>query len=301
MPVDPAALARAVPALAPLGMLNAPLQGTLHVDLDAHLDWRHAALQAEIGQGVVQVGQGTVPIMAAKVDLEGDPEHATLRLLRLTLAGPNGAGPVVEAHGEAHREGSHLAATLEAGLDRVPVAELARYWPVGAAPGARQWVTQNVTAGTARAAHVNLALRAAEDGSDVAITAATAHVSGDDLTIHWLRPVPPIEHVKAEVTLLSPDALVIATLGGRQAGTTQGGIIRRSGTIKVTGLSQKDQIADIQVDVVGSLPDALALLRHPRLHLLDRYPIELHNPSGQVRREAVRDPAARCPGHLRSD
>jgi len=42
------------------------------------------------------------------------------------------------------------------------------------------------------------------------------------------------------------------------------------------------QLGAIQVDLVGSVADTLALLRQPRLHLLSQHPMELRNPSGQV-------------------
>lgn len=280
--VEPAGLARAIPALAPLDALRAPMQGTLHLDLGPHFRLRNSALQVEFGQGSVRAGQGSLPILGATLNMDGDWDHAHLRLLRLVLAGPNGAGPVVQAHGEVVRKDLHLVGQMEADLDQVPFADLARYWPVGASAGARNWVIRNVTAGTARAAHVALALHAAEDGSDIALDGVSGHISGDDLTINWLRPLPPVEHVKAELALLSPDALVITTQGGRQAGTAQGGILARGGSIKVTGMMEKDQYGAVELDLVGSVADSLALLQQPRLHLLDRHPMELRNPSGQV-------------------
>src|SRR5262249_36773503 len=35
-------------------------------------------------------------------------------------------------------------------------------------------------------------------------------------------------------------------------------------------------------DIAGSVPEVIALLREPRLHLLDRHPIDLRNPAGQA-------------------
>ena len=280
--MEPAALARAIPALASLEALHAPVQGSFHLKLGPGFRWQNGDLQAELGQGVVQAGQGSVPILGATLNVDGDWDHAHLRLLRLILAGPNGAGPVVQAHGEMVRRDRHLVGEMVADLDQVPFADLARYWPLGGATGARNWVLRNVTAGTARGAHVALALQAEEDGSAIALTGASGHISGDDLTINWLRPLPPIEHVKAELALLSPDALVITTQGGRQAGTVHGGILARGGSVKVTGMMEKDQYAAIEMDLVGSVADSLALLRQPRLRLLDRHPMELRNPSGQA-------------------
>ena len=47
-------------------------------------------------------------------------------------------------------------------------------------------------------------------------------------------------------------------------------------------MMQRRQVGAIEADIAGSLPDTLALLREPRLALLDRHPIELKDPAGQV-------------------
>ena len=52
--------------------------------------------------------------------------------------------------------------------------------------------------------------------------------------------------------------------------------------MRITGIMQPHQVGVIDADVTGPLPDALALLREPRLALLDRHPIELKNPAGQM-------------------
>jgi hypothetical protein len=52
--------------------------------------------------------------------------------------------------------------------------------------------------------------------------------------------------------------------------------------MRITGLMQRDQAASIQVSATGSLPDAIALLREPRLQLLSKHPINLKDPAGDV-------------------
>lgn len=279
---NPSALAHAVPAFAALAAVRAPVNGNLALELGPEFVWQSGALNLELGQGEVQVAGSALPLMAGNLTVQAVPDHVQLRRLRLVLAGAKGAGPVVQAAGEIARANGHLVGTLDAGSDQVPMADLARYWPAEAARGAHNWVTRNVTAGVARTAHVALRFQANEDGSELSLTELGGQVSGENLTIHWLRPLPPIEHVNAELTLLSPDALLITTKGGREAGTTQTGIIAQTGSVKVTGLEEKDQYGAIEVELVGSVADSIALLREPRLHLLHRHPIELRDPSGQV-------------------
>ncbi|MBV9735945.1 MAG: hypothetical protein JO209_08540 [Acidisphaera sp.] len=282
-PFGPAALARAAPSLAPLAALDAPVGGTLDLDLGPHLAVRHAALHAEIGPGSVQIAGSAVGLGAAALTLEGDRDAVTLSALRVALD-PSGRGPVLQGTAQARRAGEGYVVAAGLDLDQLAFADLARYWPETVGRNARDWLTANITAGTAHDGHADLALAVDAAGS-VTLTGLSGKLLGDDVTAFWLRPVPPIEHAAAQLTLLSPDALLITAQNGRQAGTGRAagpGIVLRSGSMRITGLSQKDQTGQIDLDVAGSLPDALAVLRQPRLRLLARHPMELRDPAGQV-------------------
>ncbi|MEJ0018948.1 MAG: AsmA-like C-terminal region-containing protein [Acetobacteraceae bacterium] len=67
-----------------------------------------------------------------------------------------------------------------------------------------------------------------------------------------------------------------------QKETSPGGLQIRGGRMRITGLQQPRQTGAIEADIAGSLPDALTLLREPRLGLLDRHPVDLKNPAGQA-------------------
>ena len=130
------------------------------------------------------------------------------------------------------------------------------------------------------------------------------------LQVLWLRPVPPIDNGQAQLRIVDPDTLDITVTGGRQRLRNQkeasaAGLQIRGGRVRITGIMQPHQIGVIDADVAGPLPDALALLREPRLALLDRHPIDLKNPAGQTTvklslvlplEDAVRDGRHRHPG-----
>ena len=169
-----------------------------------------------------------------------------------------------------------MTAKLALGFDRVPFADLARYWPAGVGGGARPWLTQNVTAGTATDAQVALSLASAADLSDLALVAASGTIQGSGLTVYWLRPLPPITQGVATVTIAGPDEIDIAARSGRD-----GALVIADGTVRVTKLQAKDQIGSIAFDVSGPLASAIALLSQPRLNLLSRHKLPLHDPAGQ--------------------
>ncbi len=52
--------------------------------------------------------------------------------------------------------------------------------------------------------------------------------------------------------------------------------------MRITGLSYKDQFADIVTQVEGPVAGAWALLKEPRLHLLSTHPIGLKTAGGDV-------------------
>ena len=106
----------------------------------------------------------------------------------------------------------------------------------------------------------------------VELTRASGTLDGEGLQVHWLRPVPPIDNGQAQLRIVDPDTLEIIVTGGRQRLRNQkeasaGGLQIRGGRMRITGLMQPHQIGVIEADIAGPLPDALALLREPRLAL----------------------------------
>ena len=137
------------------------------------------------------------------------------------------------------------------------------------------WPVANITEGVARDGHVDLTLRAAENLTDVRLTALAGSIEGHDVTVHWLRPMPPIEHGEARLTFHNPDALDITLNAGRQ-----GSIAVRGGLVRISGLSGSDPLADIDADLSGAVPDVLTLLSNERLQLFDRNAPHFRDPTG---------------------
>ncbi len=133
--MNPAALARAVPALAAAAALDATvaLQGEATVGPDLTL--RHASVHAEAGPGTVQLpakGGGTSAghFASMALDAEGTPAQVRLRGLTLVLAPPSG-NPATTAviSGVADRADGRFTARMAVDLDRVAFADLGALWP----------------------------------------------------------------------------------------------------------------------------------------------------------------------------
>jgi hypothetical protein len=287
-PVTPREIARAAPSLSFLAALDAPVGGEATFDLDADLAVRNARLNLDAGAGSVRIGGSNVPFLAAGLVASGTPDAFALQTLRVSLRGhDDGPTTQLEVHGDMKRRADRVSADVAANIDQVDFADLSRLWPEGIAPDARDWLVANIPAGIARNGHVDVSLAASPDFSSAELTRASGTLDGEGLQVNWLRPVPPIDNGRAQLRIVDPDTLEIIATGGRQRIRNEkqggpGGLQIRGGKMRITGMMQRRQVGAIEADIAGSLPDTLALLRDPRLALLDRHPIELKDPAGQV-------------------
>jgi hypothetical protein len=281
--VSPTLFAHAVPALAGLAAVDAPLTAAAEVHFGPDLRFRDALLAMQAGRGVVHAGTGRVAIASATAEVRTDGTRVTLRHIRIVLEAPPGAtapAPVVTGQAITSGTSAPLQVGFAVSIDRVAFADLPAYWPAGIGGGARPWLAENITAGIARDLHVNGTLGAARDGTGLALISLAGGLDGDDLTVHWLRPIPPMDHAEAHLTVESPDALRIDVQRA-----SQGKLALSASTVRIIGLTAKDQTGFITAHIGGALPDLLALLNHPRLHLLARQPFTFDAPAGNVAAE----------------
>ena len=286
-PVSPAALSRTAPALAPLAVLDTLVELSATVILSSGLAPQTVSVRAGAGTGQVHLPDFSLSFETLALAADASwtagqdwrrPDRLQVSQAQAVIASPGGAWPTtVTASGRAVRDATGMTAEVSATLDHVAFAELPALWPKAMGVHIRPWLTQNLTAGTARNGRLTVTVRANGDGSGAKLTAATASLLGDDVTIHWLRPVPPIEHAQAVLTLLTPDVLEISIPTARQgAGQLSKGLVR------ITGLSAKDQDLALSADVSAGVPELLTLLRHPRLNLLSRKPLNVQRPAGAL-------------------
>jgi hypothetical protein len=291
-PVDPARLATVLrtgsPLRPPLSVLSAPLTLSGELALTPTLQLQQITMEASFGAGRAAVNGASIPLLGGALKVEADRTHAARGQLSIRIDGRDGHPPtVISASADGTWTPDAWLATLTVGLDQVAFADLPGLWPVGiGGPGLRPWITQNITTGVAHDAQFKIGLKVKPDFSDADLTSATGRLEGDALTVFWLRPIPPIEGGHAILNLLDPDTLEIAVTAGHQhvsAGRSGNGLSVADSKLRITGLSGHHQIATINGTIAGQLADVLALLQEKRLHLFDRRPLDLRNPSGQVK------------------
>ncbi len=280
-PLSPAALARLVPELKPLSQFDAPVGLTAEAELNSKLGLRTASLHAEVGPGIALLPAwhgGTSPgsFTSMTLDASATANALTVQALRVVLTPPSGAAPTtITLSGNAQRGGGRVVAHLRAEIDHATFADLPSLWPDRVGGGARSWVVENIDAGTAHDGRFDLTLEGPDDLSDMALTAATGSITGDDVELYWLRPVPPIQHAHAVLQMLDPDTILISMSSGRQ-----GNLVLQPSTMRIWGLSTPHQFGLITSDIAAPIADVFTLLRHPRLQLLSRHPLPITSATG---------------------
>ncbi|HEX3995028.1 MAG TPA: AsmA-like C-terminal region-containing protein, partial [Acetobacteraceae bacterium] len=147
----------------------------------------------------------------------------------------------------------------------------------------RDWVMQNIQAGTAHDGRADLVLDSPDRQPDVKLVSATGTLEGDGVAVTWMPNAPRVEQAKTHLVLTDPDKLEIDVRTARQVVRTADPIAIPSGHITITGLSVKDQFAFVQCEADGSIASAIALLKDPAVKVLDRHPLDLRAPSGDAR------------------
>lgn len=280
-PVSPAALATAAPGLAPLAALAAPLTISAEAQLGRGLVFRAGALHVAMGAGAAHIDQTTIAVAGGQVELAATPTSIDLLSLHLALAppAPNAAVTKLDASAHAALADGKIQATVKLALDQVAFADLPALWPRAVAHNPHDWVTENITAGTARNAALTIGLAGPADLSNFDVTSLSGQLTGQDMTVWWMKPVPPLVHANAVLTFDNPDALTITASNGQQQGTQ---VMLKGGSIHITGLSTHHQDMTLGLDLAGPVADTVTVLRHPRLHLFDKTPFDLRDPAGTM-------------------
>jgi hypothetical protein len=264
---SPAALAAALPALAPLSAVEAPLSGTLRASRAADGTLGAASVRAALRAGrVVLPGAAALPVTSARLDARYAPSGVTLDAFTLVLPGTHGPSPTITVSGAGvPDQGGAWIAEARIRLDALSLADLPVLWPEGVGVNERRWIAENVTAGLAKDLDVTVRASVPPSLDDVLPDRVAGTVRGENLTVHYLRPMPPVEGVSAEVTFAGLSEIDIATRGGRV-----GAITVPEGRVRLYDLDRRPNMADVKVRIETSVQDAMALIAHPKLDLFSR-------------------------------
>lgn len=281
--VSPAALATALASLRPLSLLDSQVDARFSGRFEFATETFAGRAELRAAPGLIRLGPESLPFDGVSAVLAGDGRRLEVERLAIDLpAGkPGFPAPRITAAARADRWEDLWRGRVELGISAIAAPDIARYWPAGIADNARRWVAENLTSGTARDGSWVLEGEAQPDLSSGRLTRATGTVRAEDATVHWLRPIPPMEGVEGMVEFSEKD-LVIKARATRQSGTA---LTVPEARVRISDLGiPEPENEKLEVDgrVTGPLSDVLTLVRHPRLKLFDKRPLTLGPAAGSV-------------------
>nr|WP_294527954.1 AsmA-like C-terminal region-containing protein [uncultured Rhodopila sp.] len=264
--------------------VTVPVSLEATVDFDSGFGVSRGFATVHCGQGVIPAGKGQFPLLDGVISLAATPDTLTVRSGHFNVApSAQDAPESIDIGGTVTRGADRIVADMTIAADGIDIADVPRIWPLGVGGGSRPWIVENVTGGLARHGSASMVIEADTALNGVVLTRATGDLDVSNGIFTWIDDVPPVEQTEAHLHLVDPDTLDITVSSARQR--IRGGgadLLVKDGRMRITGLSYKDQFADIVTQVEGPVSSTWTLLKEPRLHLLSTHPIGLKTAGGDV-------------------
>jgi hypothetical protein len=262
----PAEIAGFSAALKPLALARLPVSGKVlgRVGLDGKIGALAVDLKAAAGTLTApDLFDATVEVRSAALKAHVDEGFKSLVIEAFTV---DFNGPQIAVSGKGMRKDGRFKVNLEAGAQHVTSADLRRLWPKIVAPNARDWVTENIEQGGVNKMRLTAALSGGEDGNgnitEVALNKLEGGFDFAGLSIHYLKPLPPVMGVTGRA-VLSPSAIDFEVSSGRL------GTLRVSDAkFRTFDLDTGIELLDLELVATGPVGEVVGLLDHPRLDLI---------------------------------
>ncbi len=284
--LPPASLVPAASELKPLSGFSASLGGNVSasMSLGGRVDFLRFTLTLGAGDlAVAGVLPEALPVrgMEVKGRFDGPTQELFVDGGSLRLGSEEDAGPEINFEGKLQVRDRIFHASGSVETANVKADELGRYWPPIASPNGREWVLENVQRGVAESARVEVSASVPEDDLEaVEIHDVKGTLKYSGLDIHFLRPMPPITGVHGTATF---DA---AGMHFQPAGGRLGDLIVQPSDIRIGGFDRDGpESMSIRSRVEGPVRDALLLLNHERLKLIDGLGIRPEDTGGTANTE----------------
>jgi len=268
-----------------LANANIYLQGEARtsVSLSGEIGQTEFSLLGQNGEvALPDLMKAPLPIkeLTAKGRVDPDLDLITLDTLSVDLDGPlfelSGQGDGF-LNGKATDDGAPVLSAVLKG-DGLDWQKVDGWWPETVAKDARDWLIPNITSGLVQDLVAETRLRFDRDATpSVAVEKLEGTFKAEQLTVHYLRPMPPIEN-----------GIATASFNAEQfAADIQGGNVGKiaitKGDLLITGLDVEDQFIKVGGDLVSPMREALTLLDHPRLGYASKLGLAPESGSGDVK------------------
>ena len=265
--IEPAALASLTPELAPLAAFDFPTSGSLEARVNLAAPTSEGVrLDLSFGAGSLKsdlLPDSALALRRGELHAVYAPESNQLRLAKLDLDLGGGTALVVKGTIEGVTPGliagtdtalPRLPGRLSLALDDAPVAKFAALWPTFLGSGGRRWVVANIPDGVLDHAAVDLDLDIDPAALSAGIVSARGKMQYHDLTIRYLKGLPPIRKVSGTGTL-TDRRLDFTPTGGKVKHVEVTG-----GSLSVTDLGAPVEWQTTDLTLAGPLRDVLEVI-----------------------------------------
>lgn len=272
----PSVFAALDPSLAMLAQVDLAFGGTIDANISARGEIESMTVNVSSGPGTVgTLGVFDEPHAVRGTTMRGELNVArgTVRLDALTM---DFGGPLLELRGEGAISAGNVSFGANLAVNRLVPADLNRFWPSAMSPGGKNWAIDNIEGGAAT--DFRLAFNLTGDlrrPASLQVSDAAGSMSFADLTVHYLRPMPPVTGVAGTMTMTGSAVKFDVMAGGL------GDISVDGATIVLSNLDQADgHVADIDVTATGPLASLLKVLEHPKVGLPRDFAVRPERVSG---------------------
>lgn len=256
--VEPSDFADVVPELAPLDYIAAPLSGSLTLTVNDTGEQLGLNFDLGVGEGQINVPDMLTQPLALKDARFRGYADAGKGILFLDEASLSFADGFRASFGGTmtRQDGERYSVDIQGQFFDLATDRISHYWPPGMAKNAREWVTGHLAGGKVNAGRIaaklspDMVAGRARLGRD----AIRLDFTFEGIAVDYLPPMSKMTDGKGIATL---DADVF-TLNLESARV--GNIASGPGSVKITGLQDRDQFADISNIARGSSADVLALI-----------------------------------------
>ena len=183
--------------------------------------------------------------ISGKVSLSGsyDFDFKRLNMEKIDLFAKNIA---LTASATIQKFDHAISFELDAEAGEVSIDKISTIWPKELAIDTRTWIIKNLKKGLITAAKVNLTGNYTKrDG--VEFSSILGVLDYDNVTIDYFRGIPMATQVKGKVNFNHKRANVIIT------GARSGDLLLKNGQVIFSGLDDKDQNVDVELEIDGPL------------------------------------------------
>ncbi len=186
-------------------------------------------------------------------------------------------GPSVSFVGNASGVGGsgRIVINVDGEISNVPINALGRYWPKDIGADAREWVTSHMSGGTLRLIKAAAAIEFTENG-ELKFNKIDGIMKAGDVDVAYFPPMAPAQIRQADITF-NEKSMDISLYD-----TTSKGLEISKGKIRLSGLDEVDQFADINLSIEGSLKSKLDYIEQKPLQLASKIAFDPATAKGQA-------------------